>query len=1273
MYCFPRSIVRPSGSSMMRRGLYVESLEERSLLAVISVTNVGDAGPGSLRQAILDANTSLHVADTIRFNIGGGGVQTIRPLSPLPTLVDPAMIDGTTQPGFPGTPIIQLDGSLISQDQSHGLVIAADNSTVRGLVINRFSGSGIRLTGSGNAVEGSYLGTDVTGTLALGNGQHGVEIDAASNNRIGGLSAGQGNVITANGSAGVAVHGAAQGNAILANSIRDNTGLGIQLGQSQSPLPNDSGDADTGANLGQNYPVLSSAISAAAATTIVGTLRSAADTEYRLQFFSSARQDGSGFGEGAELLGTTTVTTAADGTVEFEVTFPRSVPVGHVVSATATDPDDNTSEFSRAGVVVPVSEPEALLGAADQGVAGRPFAVRVSSASGSSTITTYVFTGIVGDVLNPPVFGTEPISREQPVVGFFSIDSAPLDADASPGLAVFDQSIADGFRMTVDGTTVSSSQYQVRVTDVGEGQEGRDLFQVVAARGTLEVAGVPQGPNTLMQLELADSTGTALDDDNVPDPLELSQFDAADAFFSEAADPPPAGSGSVEFSVDSLDVFQPAGDVTYSIDWGDGAPLQTRTGPPEGLNLSHVYNQIGENAISLTVTDKLGKTSPRVIHAVEIVSDQPPTISPISAQTTDENVPIGPLAFTIGDAETPAAALVVTAVSSDTAIIPNANIVLGGTGANRTVTITPAPNQHGGPVTITIGVHDGLQPATTTFTVQVISVNELPSVSAIADQFIDEDTQTDPIPLTVGDAETPAADLTVTATSDNRVLLPDANITVAGTGADRTIVLRPAADRSGQAVIQVTVADAEGGTAVETLVLTVAEINDPPTLSAIPNQTVPEDGVVAGIPFVVGDAETPANALTLTATSFNPTLVPNENIVLAGSGTNRTVTVRPVSDASGSAIIAVLVADSAAATRTMTFQVIATPVNDAPVNIVPGPQQMRENRSLLFSSASGNSVTIRDVDAAGNDLGMILTVGTGTLSLGTTEGLRTVQGNGTGGLTISGSISALNAALDGLTFTPPAGFTGQVTMTIVTHDLGNSGAGGDLGDTDTVKIDVLEDVAQVPPTASMVAVEPEVRAGAVDQLTVIFSAPVTGFDLGDLTLLRFTDDSVSLLPGEVTLSSTDGSTWTLDNLTGPTADSGMYVLTLDADGAGIQDEHGTSLVSGASVQWVNGAGDANQDSSFDQRDLVAVLQAGRYLTGQPATWRQGDWNGDGVFDPLDIVLAQQTSPPHYLQGPFAALAATSAPSSGPDMRPTIEGGGELDVLDRLFAATGSGP
>ena len=172
------------------------------------VTTTADAGPGSFREAINCANAHPGL-DTISFNIGTG-LQTINVLSPLPVVTDKAIIDGTTQPGFdPMTcvPIIELNGANAGL-LANGLVISAGNSVVRGLVINRFQLNGIRLLTNGtNVVAGNYLGTDITGTMDLGNTLNGVFVDDSSRNVIGGLNACDRNVISGNDLNGVSIRG----------------------------------------------------------------------------------------------------------------------------------------------------------------------------------------------------------------------------------------------------------------------------------------------------------------------------------------------------------------------------------------------------------------------------------------------------------------------------------------------------------------------------------------------------------------------------------------------------------------------------------------------------------------------------------------------------------------------------------------------------------------------------------------------------------------------------------------------------------------------------------------------------------------------------------------------------------------------------------------------------------------------------------------------------------------------------------------------------------
>jgi hypothetical protein len=585
-------------------------LEERRLLSTFTVLNTNDSGPGSFRQALLDANANPGL-DTIVFNIGAGGVQTIRPLSALPTVTDAVFIDGTSQAGYDPlhpTPMIELDGSLAGFGVT-GLILAGGNCTVRGLVINRFGGDGLLLTGlGGDVIQGNYIGTDLTGTVALGNGSsqmgglfggfdEGIKIDntagntiggttaadrnlvagsvvdgiqvagsaatanlvignyvgtdvtgtialrnafsgvaifggahdntiggvgtgnvisgnggsgvyisdaatggnqvignsigvsaagtaglgngvcgveivnGATANIVGGTAAGMDNVISANGSDGVQIRGAGTndnlvegnfigtdvtgmvglgnrlsgvavfggpqgntiggaaagagnlisangadgvffadpgttanqvlgnsigvnavgaalgnasdgvqivnfaswqtikgnviafngssatpwhsgvlitggtGNAISQNSIFGNAFLGIDLGGDGVTL-NDS-LVHAGPNNYQDFPVPASASSIAGVTTIQGTLHGAANSTFTVEFFASPSGDPSGYGQGQEFLGSASVTTDASGNANFTAVFTASIAHGWVVSATATDTNGNTSEFSQ--------------------------------------------------------------------------------------------------------------------------------------------------------------------------------------------------------------------------------------------------------------------------------------------------------------------------------------------------------------------------------------------------------------------------------------------------------------------------------------------------------------------------------------------------------------------------------------------------------------------------------------------------------------------------------------------------------------------------------------------------------------------------------------------------------------------------------------------------------------------------------------------------------------------------------------------------------------
>lgn len=200
-------------------------------------------------------------------------------------------------------------------------------------------------TTTGNLVQGNYIGVGANGEV-LGNTQHGIYIQVgAANNTIGGIAAGAGNTIAYNGGDGVLVY-AGNGNAILSNSIFSNNALGINLYPVIGVNANDAGDADTGSNSLQNFPVLASVTTNGLSTTVAGTLNSTPNTTFRLEFFSNTACDASGNGEGRIFLGSIDVTTDANGTVSFNSTLSVATTSGSFVTATATDPGGNTSEFS---------------------------------------------------------------------------------------------------------------------------------------------------------------------------------------------------------------------------------------------------------------------------------------------------------------------------------------------------------------------------------------------------------------------------------------------------------------------------------------------------------------------------------------------------------------------------------------------------------------------------------------------------------------------------------------------------------------------------------------------------------------------------------------------------------------------------------------------------------------------------------------------------------------------------------------------------------------
>ncbi len=256
-------------------------------ISFINGASAGDAAIGN----VISGNTvaGIYIAPYVYSNVGGSGILVQGNLIG----TDPT---GTIALGNGGP------GVEIGNNSSNNTIGGTAPGTAN--LISANAGAGVSISGTGtegNLVLGNLIGTNLQGTAAIANTGDGVLISGgATNNTIGGTGAGAGNVIAFNTGVGVQVGAsptdASTGNAILENSIFANTTLGIGLG-SASVVPNDS-EGHTGPNLFQDFPVISSVVTANGTTTIDGMMTEAANTTYRIEFFGNPAADPSGYGQG---------------------------------------------------------------------------------------------------------------------------------------------------------------------------------------------------------------------------------------------------------------------------------------------------------------------------------------------------------------------------------------------------------------------------------------------------------------------------------------------------------------------------------------------------------------------------------------------------------------------------------------------------------------------------------------------------------------------------------------------------------------------------------------------------------------------------------------------------------------------------------------------------------------------------------------------------------------------------------------------------------------
>ncbi len=204
----------------------------------------------------------------------------------------------------------------------------------------------------------------------------------------------------------------------------------------------------------------------------------------------------------------------------------------------------------------------------------------------------------------------------------------------------------------------------------------------------------------------------------------------------------------------------------------------------------------------------------------------------------------------------------------------------------------------------------------------VAGTNTPPAVSSIASQNTPANVTTAPIPFTIQDDHYDVSTLTVSATSSNTVgLVANGNLTLGGSGVNRTITVKPNTGKQGSTTINITVSNPGGNSTTIHFNLTVGA----PSLSSFSPVIIPLGGTPPAIPFIISDHESQPNQLTVTGFSSNQGLVPNGNIVFSGSSSNRTVTVTPLDGVAGITTISVLCSDTSTNVVTNSFTFTVAP------------------------------------------------------------------------------------------------------------------------------------------------------------------------------------------------------------------------------------------------------------------------------------------------------------------------------------------------------------
>ncbi len=844
------------------------------------------------------------------------------------------------------------DGIAVESDAATGNLIGGSGAG-EGNAIGGNLGHGISFTGAGvsdNIVLGNSIGTDAAGVLNLGNGGSGVLIAGGSYKQtIGGINPGEPNIIAFNNLDGVAVL-SGTGTSIRGNVFKSNGDLAIDLVGNNGPNLNDTGDGDGGTNYSQNYPVLTSAVIDGLDISIAATLNSNPGTiGIVVDFYWSASGDVSGHGEAENYIGSVLVNTDGSGNATINQTFVgASVPVGAVITATATDPTLNTSEFSVNIASTPANTAPVLV--ANQLTLNEGDTALLSAANLDATDATDPDSSLVFNVSNV-------------VGGHFALTLTPLTPITS-----FTKAQVDGGAIVfVDNDDETAPSYDVEVTD-GSLTDG-------PAAGAINFTNVNDAPTATII-----PSAYGLSEDNPAAPLGGLSISDVDAGGSDLEVTLSVGNGVLSLVTTTGLSF--TGGANDSASMTVRGSLTNLNGALGTLMYEPDPNYSGTDTLTLFVDD-LGNTgggsltdSDTASIVVTAVNDPPVITSDGGGVTANVNVVENTTAVT-------------TVTSTDQELDSRTYSLSGGAdqalfnidSSTGVLTFlsgrdfeTPTDLNTDGIYEVEITVDDGSGTDIQTLFVTVTDTNEAPVITSdgggsTASINVAENTAA-VTTVTATDEDLPANLLTysISGGADQALFNIDSATGVLTFVSPRDFELLTDFDLNGIYEVQVTVDDGNLGTDVQDISVTITDQNDAPVITSNGGGAIAAINVAENITAVTTvtatDQDLPANSLTYSISGGA-----DQSLFNIDSATGVLTFVSPRdyeaftdADANGVYDVQVTVDDGNLTTDVQDISVTVTDANDAPAITSDG------GGASAAISVAENTTAITTVSAVDEDL-----------------------------------------------------------------------------------------------------------------------------------------------------------------------------------------------------------------------------------------------------------------------------------------------------------------